>query len=261
MADGYDPKKYNPANLSSWLTPQQYAQYQRLNAEFRGAFGSNFGDFNWAEYLANPQATDYQASTVRNSDPQSLANQQRRSQALANIKNFFSQVQEAPQQIDPTPYFDKARSEIGDLYDQQRIQATGDINRAFRGGENRATEALAGTGFGRSGVAVNEFQNLEGQRTSAEASALSSVETARLATEQKLAFDQMQFSLNQELLDQGWEKQMIDDALNFQRQMQLANFQAALQYEPSSWLETFGSLAEIGANIGLAFAGIGPVLG
>ncbi len=242
--------KWMWGNLQGTLSPQQWDQFNLLNRQFQNAFGGDFGNFDYYQYLTNPEYArriDYQAS-VSGKGPQGMINQQQRSQALNNMLNFFQQIAGQPEKIDPSPIFDRVRGEIDALTGQRRKQVSGDVNRAFAGAETRVAESLAGTGLGRSGAAVSEFSNVATQRAMAEAGALERVESERLATEQHLAFQEMQFDLNQELIEQGYEQKMLDDALNFNRQLQLMSFEAALQYEPSSWLETFGTVIDIGAN-------------
>jgi hypothetical protein len=259
MPEIQDDQRYKTSNLKSWMTQQQWSEYQALNAEFRSAYGGDFGNFDYYDYLNNDATrknVDYFANNARDGSAGANANMVRRQQALSAMTEFFGRAGGGMydfQKVDASGHFQDMQNEVGALAKQQRQQVGGDINRQYAGAQDRTKEALAGTGYGRSGVAVGAAAGIEQARASATAGAMEKITSQEMAVHQKIAFDESQFNIAQDLKEQGFDTQMIQDTLNFRRSMEMKNFEAALAYEPTSWWDTYGEPISAAVDVAAMF--------
>jgi hypothetical protein len=128
------------------------------------------------------------------------------------------------------------------------MSAKRDISQAYRGASERASESLAGTGLGRSGVAANVFQGIETSRAGAVERALGKIEEARVGAQADVSMKEAQFDLSQKLAEQGWDAENIQNAIAFMRQMRFEEYQYQLaeEYGPSEfqqWMDSLTNLA------------------
>lgn len=246
-----DYSRYALENLQGTLDPNAYQTYQNLNARFRSAFGSNnFGDFDFNAYMTNEAYRNNINSTAGQFDGGVGGAKQmaERMSVLQEMNQFFQgNPGQAFQEIDPSEAMDALREQVGGLADQQRTNAQRDVNYAYDGAEDRASEALAGTGLGRSGAAAQGFERIAAQRAAAEAGALGGIEANRLAAMENIAFQEANFKLDQKLRGQGWDLEMAQATVNLQHQMQMLERQYQLEdeYNPSSWFDTFGGFLDL----------------
>ena len=248
--------QYTYGNYQNVLDPGAYAQFQQLNARWNSLFPS-FSNFDYSRYLNDP---GYAAEIQHNisSNPRGdIDNRASKAQAFQEMLDFFGKQSGAAGSVFPkitdeqiTGYFDPLRSQTNELAGQQRQQVSGDINRASAGATQGATEALAGTGLGRSGVAANTFQGIETNKANATAGALDKVETARVQQQLAITAQEQSFKMDQDLRKQGFEVQDIQSMKNFWQQISMMNFESAAAFEPSSWLDTFGGIVDLAVGSG-----------
>lgn len=227
------------------LTPEQQQQYQILNTRYRNLFGSgNFGDFDYQAYLNDPKYSETIWGTATRGD-----NSGAKQQALQELINFFKESQNPSfQTIDPKPYFDPLRGDIDKYAGQSLTNQYAAINQASQGAEGRATEALAGTGLGRSGVAVNTFQGIAERRADSMEAAARGVEDARARAQLAISMKEAEFAISEQLGQRGWNLQNIQDAVSFQRDLWRMQFQSDIQQSEEDWSDTWGPV--IGAALG-----------
>lgn len=233
--------------MANELTPEQQQQYQILNTKYRNLFGSqNFGDFDYQAYLNDPRYSQ----TIWGTASQG-GNQAAKQQALQDIVNFFKEQQNpAFKPIDPKPYFDPLRGDIDKYAGQSLTNQYAAINQSSAGAEDRLTEALAGTGLGRSGVAQNALTGIAQHRSEAMEAAARGVEDARARAQLAISMKEAEFSISEQLAGRGWNLSQIQDATNFQRDLWRMQFESDLRESEEDWSSTWGPV--IGAAIGSA---------
>jgi hypothetical protein len=234
------------------LTPEQQAQYQLLNTRYRNLFGSsNFGDFDYQAYTSDPTYSQRIWSIATQG-----GNQQQKQQALSEITDFWKNVQSPNfQTIDPKPYFDPLRGDIDKLAGQSLQNAQGQISQNYTNAQNQASNALAGTGFGRSGVAVNAFQGLAERGANELSDAAQGIEEARAKAQLAISMKESEFALSEQLAGRSWDLSNIKDAVAFQRQLWGMQFESDLQQSEEDWADTWGPV--IGAALGTVSFPIG----
>lgn len=263
---GYDARQYTFQNYQNVLSSSDYARFQQLNAQWNALFPS-FQNFDYNAVINNPQVAQAIQRNISERPSGDIDNRAAKQQVFQQMMDFFGKATGATGKIFPKigdeeirALYDPLRGGVNELAGQARRQVAGDINRASAGATERATEGLAGTGLGRSGVAARQFSGIEEQRALQTSGALERVESARM--QQQLQIDQAEqnFRIQQELSEQGFDIDSIRAEQAFNYQLMAMNFEAALQYDPGSWLDNFGDIVDIGVGltqIGLAIFG-GP---
>jgi len=242
---------YDVANPE--LTPEQQQQYQLLNTQYRNLFGSgNFGDFDYNAYLNDPRYSQ----TIWGTASQG-GNQAQKQQALTALTNFFSGVgpgavggDKGFTPIDPKPFFDPLRGDIDKYAGQSLMNQNAQINQARTNATNQATEAFAGTGLGRSGVAAQTFQGIAERGASEMEEASRGIEQARTAAQLALSMKEAEFSISEQLSGRQWNQEQIMSAIGFQRSLWGMQFQSDIRESEEDWTDTWGPV--IGAALGAA---------
>lgn len=261
-------QKYSKGNLQATLSPAEYEQYLALNSAFRQAYGAgNFGDFDYYDYLTNPETQRIINETMNAMPTGAEDRRPMKQKALQDLIDFFQRRSGGPQgfnRIDIGGLIDPLRAESNQLADTALQTGRARISQAFEGGTERATEALAGTGLGRSGVGVETILGSELRRSAAQTAFENDVEMERANRQYQLAVEEMKLKLSEDLAQRGYEQGFIEDAQKFQEALLLQSFQNAANYDPGSWLDTVGSVVDIGVDLasiipgpwqGLALAG------
>jgi hypothetical protein len=153
--------------------------------------------------------------------------------------------------------FDPLKSEINKLSEQGLQAQKQELSRAGRGAERVASEALAGTGLGRSGVAAQTFSDIGRQKVESLEKITSQAEQARQAALLDLEFKKAQLTYNDELAKRNFTLEQRQDALEFDRQMFMMQFQADMQRQAEEaagggfgdFLSGLGTLAGIASDV------------
>ncbi len=244
-------------NLENSLSPEEFAQFQSLNAEWNRLFPSfqNF-DFNaFSNNLGGSRDKIMSNIAQVGNDSQGHQNARDKAAILKRMNEFFGNRQafggQFPKIDDATisGLFDPLRQGVDASADALRTQTTGDINRAAAGATERSTEALAGTGLGRSGVAATNLSGIESQRATQTAGAMAQIESARQQQIAQIQGQEVNFRIQQELSEQGFDVDSIRSVQAFNQQLMLMNFEARLNFDPGSWLDTFGEIVDIGVGV------------
>ena len=208
--------------------------FLRLERQFFQLFGS---DKDFFQYLSDPNyANSLVPIGAENSRSLSGAAVQA-SDTLASFRGEASLLAKtlaagsAFEKIDLDPIFDPLRSDINAQAAQSLTAQKAAIGRESAGAQTRATEGLAGTGLGRSGVAAQQFSNISTRTQDLRAKATDKVEAARLAALVKIGYAQSQAEYKEALLDRNYTLQQINDALAFDRLLFQMQFQAELDTE------------------------------
>lgn len=259
--------EYDYGNYSSY---SQDPTYRSLNTNFRSLFGSSFGDFDYNAYLSDAayrkNIDDFAFSTARESDK---ARQPARFAALQQLREYFERgtqggtFEQSGGEVDVRGIFEPLKAELGRLTDMQIRLGRGEISQGAERARKTATESLAGTGLGRSGVAAQTFQGIETE---------ASRQTEKLGQEARLREAQGQFQIesqirqlaySEELRERGMNEQDIRDAAGFYRQLQGMQYQSMLEQaaQDDSWWDDWAPVFETLAGIGLMFVPGGQVAG
>lgn len=270
-------------DYGSYGSYSQDPTYRSLNANFRSLFGPSFGDFDYQAYLNDAayrqNIDDFAFSTARESDK---SRQPARYAALQQLKEYFERntqggtYEQTGGRIDVEGIFNPLKDQLAALTEQQIRLGRGEIAQGAERARKYATESLAGTGLGRSGVAAQTFQGIE---TEAARQGEKLGQEARLREAQgKLAIDQQiaQLSYSEELRKRGIKEQDIREAAGFYRQLQGLQYQTMLQMAATDdswwddWMPVFETIAGIGlsfvpgmqaAGVSMAAGGIGTSIG
>lgn len=161
--------------------------------------------------------------------------------------------------IDVEAIFGPLKGQIDELTRQSTQAGRASITRGAQQAEEFASESLAGTGMGRSGIGAGTFQRI-GQGV-AEKIEASDAAVRQRGDEAKMKVDEQAATLQfaEGLRERGYNEEDIRSAINFRRQMALAELQSSLEIaanEPTFW-EEWSPLFEIVGNIGAAYIGGG----
>lgn len=238
--------------------------YQRLNSAYRAAFGAgNFGDFDYDAFMSDPKYSGNIYDTIMAEPSGRTSNVGLKAKALDDLLRYFEQQQNGSgfEPMDLRGLFDPLREKIGQAGEEAKSRVASDINRSARGSTERATEALAGTGLGRSGVAAQTFTGIQEQRQDLMAKAQGQIDQAVMAQELETYRKEAELEYQEKLMERNWDLKQIEDALQFDRQLMLMAFQADAQYTEESWWDSWGSVLGTVAGIGLMFVPGGQVAG
>jgi hypothetical protein len=181
---------------------------------------------------------------------------------LLGLSTSEQQAKGAFEKIDLAPIFDPLKGDINQITGQQLQSSKANISRQAAGAQERATEGLAGTGLGRSGVAAQQFGEVEGRRQDLLAGAEQEIEARRLQALFKVSQAQAQAEYSEELQKRGWTLKQVDDALGFDRQLFAMQFGAELQAELEGDASSlFADLVDIGTGIMQIGAGAASMFG
>lgn len=253
----------NEYDYGSYDSYSQDPEFQRLQAQFSGAFGGSFPTFSYEAWLSDPN--------YRTRIYEQAGRSPARSPVLQEILDYFkkktegSTFEQSGGSIDVAGIFNPLKDELSKLTEQQIRLGRADISQGAERARKYATEGLAGTGLGRSGVAAQTFQGIE---TKAADQQQQLSEGARLReTQGRMAIDQQiaQLSYQEELRKRSINEQDIQGATDFYRQLYALQYKSMLeqaaQDEGGSWWDTWGPVFEIAAGVGLSFVPGGQAAG
>lgn len=220
------------------VDPRTIPTYSSTERHFYSIFGAQ-EDFG--KYLSDPNYRRYIESLGKpgwNSTSPEL-------QTLLSAASF--------KPIDVASIYEPLKGEIGEMAEASRMAQRQQIGAAARGAEEQATEALAGTGLGRSGVAAQQFGDIQQRKQDILARTEGEIEQQRLRAMFEVSLKQANTEYAEQLRAAGFSEQMVRDALNFDRmlyQMQFgAELQAELQEQGGGWFEDLVNIGSAAATI------------
>ena len=244
--------RYFNTGFAGYRGPFEDAAFRKTYGMERGQAGIE-GGFDISRYQSDPQYRRF-IEQIAGQSPISR-------KALDDVLDFYEQRPGGYQSFKPTDLgaiFDPLRGEIGKISDQSLQRAKGEISKSTAGAEQRATEALAGTGLGRSGVAQAGFSDIGERRVQAIADVTAAAEERRSQALLNLEFQKAQLQYQEELAKRNFSQEQIRDAMSFDRALFTMQYQTALQEslqpdEPGFFESFLGAVLptalQVGANL------------
>ena len=250
-----------PPGYDQWSASDQ-REYDKLNEQFSSEF------WDPGNYFFDPAAGGEGGAAVLAAYKDFIASDPDRSigrqEALKNMLDFLDrrgntdEIQ-AGKQIDFSPIFDKFGGTIDQtaaaslrVNDLTQANALGQINRGATGAADRASEALAGTGLGRSGAAASKFQGIETTRQNLDASVIAQtdvraaqIEQGRVDAQRQLAFNRGKVEMSEMLHERGWLEEDRRIAEAYYNMLGAMQFEYNLNQEDDDWLDYVAAAADV----------------
>jgi hypothetical protein len=233
------------------MTEEQKRQLQLLQVQFRQYFLGGSEDFDINRYLNDPSYSQL-IQTQLERDP---SRQDSKNQALQSILNFYQTLNSSPDlsNINVQGIFRPLQEKIPQLAEQSRREGLTDVSQQFEGAEKRATEALAGTGLGRSGAGVGVQLGVQRERSRAVERLLNNIRTEQVRSELAVTQKISELEFQKQMVEAGMEFDFIQSALQHQRTLEQITHQglvqAALQPESDWWDQYVMPLLDLGGTL------------
>ena len=251
-------------DYGSYSSYSQDPQFKRLQTEFAAAFGPSFPTFSWEAYTSD---ADY-ARRINEQIGMDASRAPGRQSALDAIRNYFTLNTEPTPfdlgggKIDVEKLYGPLRDQVGKLAEGQIKSGTETITREAERARRMATEGLAGTGLGRSGVAAGTFQGLESERAGRVSDLTNQVRQRESETQFAISQQIADLKMKEELRQRGADEAFINSALDARRAMDMMSYQTMLDIAKddasSSWWDQYVlPLLQVGGQVAAAKVGGG----